>query len=262
MAIGTPNGTEITWLGTAGFAVRSKLGRIAFDPFLSRSGAALPSPFKPSYFSDIESIFVGHGHFDHVYDIPEICTHGGCRVHALGRTAELLGEKGVPAPKIFGRSEYLHTSLRVRAHKSRHTTFDCALIWNTVKRFSLPELAKTAKLGLSYPKGETQGYTFESSGKKFLFLSTAGCPKEELESYRRENIDVILLPLQGHTNISKIAADIAIATGARTVIPHHHDDFFPPLSQEIKTDQLKFFLKQGGFKGEMLEIPLFGTINL
>ncbi len=254
--------TELTWLGTAGFTVRSKLGRIAFDPFLSRSGGAAPSPFKPSDFSDIESIFVGHGHFDHTYDVPEICNHSGCRVHALGSTAALLEKKGVAAPKIFGRSEYLHSSLKVRAHPSRHTVFDCALVWNTLKRFTIPELVKTAKLGLTYPKGETQGYTFESSGKKFLFLSTAGCLDDELEGYRRENIDVILLPLQGHTHISKIAARIAIATGAKTVIPHHHDDFFPPLSQEIRTDQLKFELKEGGFKGEVLEIPLFGTVSL
>lgn len=262
MVLGTPSGTDLTWLGTAGFTVRSKLGRIAFDPFLSRLGAAAPSPFKPSDFSDIESIFVGHGHFDHIYDVPDICVQSGCRVHALGGTADLLERKGISAEKIFGRSEYLHSSLRVRAHKSRHTVFDCALIWNTAKRFTLPELVKTAKLGLDYPKGETQGYTFESSGKKFLFLSSAGCSKDELAGYRRENLDVILVPLQGHTHISEIAARIAIATGAKTVIPHHHDDFFPPLSQEIKTDQLKFFLKQGGFQGEMLEIPLFGTISL
>lgn len=255
-------GTEITWLGTAGFTVRSKLGRIAFDPFLSRSEGAKPSPFKPESFSDIESIFVGHGHFDHVYDIPGICVHSGCRVHALGRTADLLQKKGVAAEKIFGRSEYLHTSLKVRAHRSRHTTFDCALIWNTAKRFTLPELVNIAKVGLGYPKGETQGYTFESSGKKFLFLSSAGCTADELAGYRRENIDVVLLPLQGHTHISKIAADIAIATGAKTVIPHHHDNFYPPLSQEIQTDRLKFYLKQGGFSGEMIEIPLFGTVNL
>jgi len=258
------NHAELTWLGTAGFIIKSsKQGSIAFDPYLSRPESAKLSPFKAKDFENIDSVFLGHGHFDHAYDIPEIASVCGCQVYAGENTKNrLMNKHGLEAKRFIHKTDCLNKHFSVRSFKSKHVNFDCALLWTTLKRLNFSQVVDIIKLGINYPQGETTGYTFETAGKKFLFLSSAGFTKEETEIYQKENIDVLLLPLQGHTHISKIAADFALKINPKIIIPHHHDNFYPPISQEIKTDQLKFYLSAGGYKGEVLEIPLFDTIAI
>jgi L-ascorbate metabolism protein UlaG (beta-lactamase superfamily) len=38
------------------------------------------------------------------------------------------------------------------------------------------------------------------------------------------------MPVQGHSRICEVAARIVAQLQPRIVIPHHHDDFLPPLS--------------------------------
>lgn len=85
-------------------------------------------------------------------------------------------------------------------------------------------------LGVKYPQGLVQTYLFEVKGKKVLFISSGGCTDSRTTN-------------SNHS--------------AQAVIPHHHDDFYPPLSQNISVDVFREKLIQSGFKGSVLEIPLF-----
>jgi L-ascorbate metabolism protein UlaG (beta-lactamase superfamily) len=65
-------------------------------------------------------------------------------------------------------------------------------------------------------------------------LGSAGCTEDELA--RMETLDppdVLMVPLQGHTHICRIATRIVERLRPRAVIPHPHDDFFPPFSQTV-----------------------------
>jgi L-ascorbate metabolism protein UlaG (beta-lactamase superfamily) len=218
---------ELTWLGTAGFVVKTAEATIAFDPFLSR-GKGSASPFTPSSFENVHALFVGHGHFDHTYDIPAIAAKTDLRVFAPGLTQLILKLRGIA----------------------------------TAKRCGLMGCAQAAWLGLAYPKGLVQSYLFESQGKKTLFLSTAGCSDKELKIYRALEIDYLLAPLQGHSQIQEIVAKQVAVIRPKVVIPHHHDDFFPPLSQNISVDDFEDRLKSEGFLGPVLKIPLFGSAQV
>lgn len=254
---------ELTWLGTAGFIVKGKEGEIAFDPFLSR-GQGERSPFTPKSFGNTQAVFVGHGHFDHTYDIPEIVGQSELKVFAPGLTGRMLRLRGVPAGRLMaaGHREILFDPFKVRAFRSAHVRFDLPLVTSTLKRCGVGGCLHAIPLGLGYPKGLVQTYLFEVGGKKALFVSSGGCTDAELEAYRKLEVDYFLAPLQGHSKIQEIAARQTAIVRPKVVIPHHFDDFYPPLSQNISVDVFRDRLKHNGFKGDVVEIPLFGSVGI
>ena len=249
---------DLTWLGTAGFIVKSKEGEIIFDPFLSR-GKGEPSPFTTKSFENSQALFIGHGHFDHTYDIPEISKGTDFKIFAPGLTGSMLKIRGVPASRIVHTTtkDVLLNSFKMRAFHSSHVKFDLPLVLETVKRCGIQGCLQICGLGLGYPKGLVQTYLFESEGKKILYMSSAGASKSELLEYKKLEVDYFLAPLQGHSSIQEIAAKQTAIISPKVVIPHHHDDFFPPLSQSISIEVFAEKLKNLGFNGKLLEIPLF-----
>lgn len=255
---------DITWLGTAGFIIRANGVEIAFDPFLSR-GAVSQSPFTPESFQNVRTIFVGHGHFDHTFDIPQIAAASPeTKVYAPGLTGMVMRLRGLKSAQLelADNRNILLPELKVQAFKSAHVRFDRDLIISTAKRCGIAGCLHIAHRGLAYPKGLVQSYLFEANGKKVLFLSTAGCTTCELEMYRNLEIDILLAPLQGHSNIQEIAATQTMAIKPKVVIPHHHDDFYPPLSQNVSVEDFKERLKSKGFTGEIVEIELFKSLHI
>lgn len=254
---------DLTWLGTAGFIIKGQQGVIAFDPFISR-GQGAKSPFTVQSFANVEGVFIGHGHFDHTYDVPEIALNTEAKVYAPGLTGLMLKLRGLPASQLMHASnqEILFKKFNMRAHKSSHAKFDLPLVISTLKRCKLGDCSKLCWLGAGYPKGLVQTYSFEVKNKKILFISSAGCTEKELLHYRDLQIDYLLAPLQGHTHIQEIVAKQTMIINPKVVIPHHHDDFYPPLSQAIAVEVFAEKLKAAGFKGKVLEIPLFESCDI
>ena len=56
---------------------------------------------------------------------------------------------------------------------------------------------------------------------------------DELERLGKQPTDILLVPLQGHTHIAQIAHKYVKALQPKVVIPHHQDNFFPPISTMI-----------------------------
>lgn len=254
---------EFTWLGTAGFIFKSQEGEIAFDPFLSR-GKGEASPFNAKSFQNTEAILVGHGHFDHTYDIPDIVKQSEVKVFAPGLTGKILNIRGVPRDRLLlaNNKELLLKNLKVRAFHSAHVKFDMPLVMSTLHRCGIMGCLGSCHLGVLYPKGLVQTYLFQSQGKKILFMSSAGATDPELKIYRDLEVDYFLAPLQGNSQIHAIGAKMASIIKPKVIIPHHHDDFFPPLSQNISVDVFREELKKLNFNGDVLEIPLFKSAQI
>ena len=254
---------DLTWLGTAGFIVKSSSGDIAFDPFISR-GQGQPSPFTAESFANTEALFIGHGHFDHTFDVPQILNSNKAQVFAPGLTGYMLRLRGVASSRIVhaANNEILFKKYKMRAFKSSHVKFDWPLILSTLKRCQVSDCLNICKVGLGYPKGLVQTYLFEIKNKKVLFISSAGCTHQELTTYKDLQIDYLLAPLQGHSQIQELVAKQVTIINPKVVIPHHHDDFYSPLSQNISIEIFKDKLKHHGFKGQLLEIPLFQSCDI
>lgn len=254
---------DLTWLGVAGFIIKNKDGEIATDPFLSR-GLGAKSPFTAKSFENCEACLVGHGHFDHTFDIPEIVSKTDMKVFAPGLTSKMLKMRGVSESRLIHASndEILYKPFKVRGFHSSHVNFDLPLITSTIKRCGVGGCLHLLPLVMGYPKGLVQTYYMEVDGKKILFMSSAGSSKKELETYRKLEVDYLLAPLQGHSAIQEIVAMQTLEIAPKVVIPHHHDDFYPPLSQNISVDVFRDKLNFCGFKGKVLEIPLFDSCQI
>ena len=228
---------ELTWLGTAGFQIKTGRQVFLIDPYLSRNTAARPrQPFTPEDLSDTDHIFVSHGHFDHIFDIPAIASRTGCRVYCCPVTAETLRQNGLRGDLIHEvkQDDYpvALEGYQARAFYSRHVKFDRWLLAKTLARinFRIPRYLPLMK---AYPAGQVLSWQFEIEGRILQHFGSAGSTPEELERLNEQNIDILFVPLQGHTRICDIALRYVQALKPRMVIAHHQDDFFPPISTYV-----------------------------
>ncbi len=231
---------RLRWLGTAGFEFASGDTRLLLDPYLTRNPRALPvQELKPIDFSTAEAVLITHGHFDHAYDVPRIALASGCRVYASSMTCRRLARRSVPkeqlnvveAPDFFEVGPF-----RIKAVPSRHITFDLPLITRTGLRI-LPHLFEFVGRGTAfYPAGDVFGYLIEVERKVMYHIGSAWLNMDVL---KEQELDVFFVPVQGHTDIAEISAGMACELKPRMVVPHHHDDFYPPLSRTIDLEPFR-----------------------
>jgi L-ascorbate metabolism protein UlaG (beta-lactamase superfamily) len=228
---------ELTWWGTAGFQIKTGAQTFLIDPYLSRNATARPKQsLLPSDISEANQIFISHGHFDHIFDIPTIAAQTGSRVYCCPVAADTLKKKGLESDLIqeVAQDGYLVDlgRYRARAFFSKHVKFDRWLLIKTLTRINvripryLPQLRE-------YPVGQVLTWRFEIDGQTIQHFGSAGSTSEELQGLSRQPIDILLVPLQGHTRICRIALNYVKALKPRIVIPHHQDDFFPPISTYV-----------------------------
>lgn len=228
---------EITWLGTAGFQFQTGENRFLIDPYLSRNVASRPTQtMVPSDLSGAEQIFVSHGHFDHILDIPAIASKTDCKVYCCPVAANTLRQNGLAGDRMQEVTEDGYStafgSYRATAFFSQHVKFDRRLLIKTLARINL-RIPRYLPLMKAYPVGQVLSWQFEIDGQVLQHFGSAGSRPDELERLGRQKIDILLVPLQGHTRICDIALKYVQALKPRMVIPHHQDDFFPPISSYV-----------------------------
>jgi L-ascorbate metabolism protein UlaG (beta-lactamase superfamily) len=66
---------KLAWMGTAGFCLDTTQNTILIDPYLTRNQNAVPrQKLKVEDIDTGDLIFISHGHFDHIYDVPVIAS--------------------------------------------------------------------------------------------------------------------------------------------------------------------------------------------
>ena len=228
---------EIQWLGTAGFRIQTRDTAFLIDPYLSRNADALPGqPLAPPDLGPASFIFVSHGHFDHIMDLPVIAPASGAIVVCSPTAARTLEDMGLDPGRVrvVDRDgfETEFSGIRARAAYSRHIRFDLKLMVSTLFRIGR-RLSGILPLFTHFPCGQVLSWDFRAEGRRILFFGSGGSTPRELNRLKTDPVDVLLLPLQGHSDICAKALEYVKILDPDLVIPHHQDDFYPPVSRTV-----------------------------
>ena len=225
---------KLTWLGTAAFKIEGRGHTLLIDPYVTRNPEAFPpQPLKPEDIRTADSIFITHGHFDHIFDVPEIASKTNATVYCGRGVDQTLIHNGLDASRIRrvktdGETFHLD-GLTARAFFSRHIPFDRWLMLKTLCRIHIG-LPHYLPLLRNYPEGRVLSWRITLEGKSLHHFGSGGDTVSELKRLARQPIDILLVPMQGHTHITRIAHNYVAALAPKMVIPHHQDNFFPPIS--------------------------------
>lgn len=227
---------SLTWLGAAGFFIQSGKTGFLIDPFISRSQAARPSVRIPAEnLTDASAIFITHGHFDHVIDVPELVEQGNATVYCTPATAGKLADRGVPKDLVVGvvqGDRFELDGFTAEPFTSRHVTFDRELVISTLKKGGFSFL-KQWRLITGFPTGGVLSWRFKVGSKMVHHFGSGGSTDSELAQFTGLKTDILLVPLQGRTDICIVAQKYVETLKPDMVIPHHHDDFHPPISSLV-----------------------------
>lgn len=233
---------KITWFGTASLLVESENNQLLIDPFVCLRG----SENHPSILDFIETpdILLTHGHFDHIAVVPYIQEAHEANVYCTSLPAKTLEKNGAEADYISiikPGCELSFGDISVEVLPGKHVKFDKALIRKTIFNtrifkyiYNVPFLIHSL---LAYPEGgETVSYLIKANGKSILLLGSLGL---DPNTTYPENVDMLVLPYQGTSNLVEEALKIIDIIKPRTVFLDHFDDAYPPVTSKVDTKGLK-----------------------
>jgi L-ascorbate metabolism protein UlaG (beta-lactamase superfamily) len=234
------NDLELHWLGTAGFRCTWHENSLLIDPYLTRNAQA-----RPPVTATVDELFpaaailLSHGHFDHVADVPDLVNRFAGPVICSAPTARNLEAKGVPHDRLTPITTDFTTSfhwMTVTAFPTRHVHFNAALVMRTIRRMGLSAPTYLPLL-TKWPCGQPYAFRIQFGDFTMVHMGTAGATPAELAKIAAAGpVDLLLVALQGNDNIHEIASAIVGRLRPRMVLPHHQDDFYPPVSQQIPVE--------------------------
>lgn len=229
---------EITWFGTATLTFSAGGQSIIFDPFIAMN-KKLP---RPSYeeLSKCGDIFITHGHFDHLVDVPGVLEAAESIVYCSETAAVTLIREGVSQDriKVVKPGDLIKKGpLKIKVYRGEHIKFDLPLILRTLfsrrAMAGFGRLRNLVRLARDYPQGEVLVYQVEAKGKKVLHMGSLNL--SETERYPM-GADLLTLPFQGRSDLDTYVLQFIDLLKPKAILLQHTCDSFPPLSSPVQTD--------------------------
>ena len=236
---------KITWLGTASVRIETEGERILFDPFVQLAGGENPNCID-DFWQD-RTVFITHGHLDHLMEAPELLDAetgsdatvfcGKAAADTLHKILDDTGNEGVLNPGDVIRLG----SVSVRVWEGKHARPGKAAIVKKLFSGRLFQHMKNA-LALAYlhPKfpegGQTLMYEVCAEGKRVLVMGSLGL-QENIEY--PQGADLLILPYQGSACLESAALDVTARLLPKRILLDHFDDAFPPVSESVDTRGFK-----------------------
>jgi L-ascorbate metabolism protein UlaG (beta-lactamase superfamily) len=279
-------GVTVTWLGVTTLLFDDGQTRLLTDGFFSRPGVidlALDRSVTPDIegieralhqagISTLAAVMTVHSHFDHAMDTAEVAKRTGAVVVGSVSTANLARGANLPEERIVdftnGGSRSFG-SFTVTFIRSRHMPLDSQgtpPFPGTVDEPLVPPAPISAWL-----EGGSYSIVIAHPRGTAIVQGSAGYVESALDGVRA---DVVLLGIAGLARLGRgytgdYWREIVGRTGARRVLPIHHDDFtrpygevlpFPRIVDDLETTMgWLAALATPGAKPISIELPSWGV---
>ena len=238
-----PDGLEIEWLGVSGYRISAEGKTLFVDPYLSRvpfadllrRRSALPDPAMLDRFlhapGEVVGVLVGHTHFDHAVDAPEIARRFGCKAYGSDSLVTLMGLHGLGerTVEVEPYRTYELGPFEVRFTPSVHSKLLLGLAVPYDGDLTCEHLDGLTPS--AYRCGQVWGISIRVAGVSFYHQGSANLIDEAV---RERDIDVFLAGVAGRNFTDDYWRRILPRLDPKVVVPTHYDNFFRPLGQRLE----------------------------
>lgn len=208
----------MTWLGINGFAFQGGGRTVLIDPYVSRDKVALCRPeVVRRHVPAADTILLGHSHWDHLADVPEIATRTGCSVFGSQTSLNLCRCLGVPEDRLGqfqpGQEIRLGPDCSVTPIRSLHKT-------PVGYPGEYSEVPRAVTQASEYLEGGTWALRLRFPGVTVLNVGSANLIREEL---RGLSCNVLLASIGGVSEA--YLRDLLDCVRADVLVPTHYDDY-------------------------------------
>lgn len=224
---------QLRYLGTAGFVLEAGDHTLVIDPYVTRPGLgtvatrALPpdEALIRRIIPRADDVIIGHSHFDHILDAPDLCRLTGARLIGSPDTAQVARAAGLDEAQIVvteGREDIATKSGLVHAIPSDHGR----VYFNRVPlrgRIEAPPPWPPHYRDL--PHGLVFNWYVEMAGVRIVHIDSAEFFEHELAGFEA---DIVCLCAIGRKYRPNYVADAVRLLRPRAVIACHWDYFFTP----------------------------------
>ena len=241
------SGVRFKWFGTNGWEISFGNKTILIDPWFNRfeSGflqnklnhdTMLPTDTTliDQHVKKADQILVGHGHWDHMADVPYIAKKTGAMVIGSETHANVMRAAGVPEGKIVQvkGGEYMQfDGYTIEVFPSVHSMGGTKKYAVPGHLVSVPPSPPT-KVG-DLPEGDTLIYVLTVGGKFTVFLMSSGNYIERAIAGLKPDV-ALVAPLFSN-NTHAFTPRLMKALGyPKLVLPTHWDNFEAPLSGPVQ----------------------------
>lgn len=261
---------ELTYLGTAGFVIESSDRALVLDPFVTRSNLwhTVTRPLVPDpelirrVIPRADDVVIGHSHFDHILDAPDLCRQTGARLIGSPDTMMVGRAVGLPEAQMVatkGREDIASGSWTVRGFPSRHGKVFGRIPLPGNITVPPPWPARMRDL----PHGLVLNWLVDTGGLRIMHVDSADYICEELRGLK---VDVVCLCAVGRQYRPNYVKEIVELLEPRWIVPCHWDTMMTPIDAEpdlIPGVDLPGFLDEIREAGcEPLLMPILGRLRL
>lgn len=234
-----PQGLNLQWLSTAGFRFDYEGYTLLIDPYFTRPNLrkTLSQNYIEPEFQTIErylekadAVLCGHTHFDHALDIPEIVKHYQCEAFGSASLVHLLALYGLKekVTEVECKKVYQLGPFEVTFIESLHSKLLLGMKVPSEGELCCEHLEQ---LGAgNYRCGQVYGVHIKVAGVSFYHQGSANLIED---SIIHQNVDYFLAGIAGRSFTKDYTKRILHALSPAVIIPHHFDNFFANLDQEL-----------------------------
>jgi L-ascorbate metabolism protein UlaG (beta-lactamase superfamily) len=236
---------RVRWLGTAGFAIEHGEHTVLIDPYLTRAPLThcLTMPLRSDldalrrYAPRADAIVVGHTHFDHALDVPDLALMTGAKVFGSHSAAMLCRARGVPEDRVQiverdagGRPVETEVGpFRLRFIPSVHAPL---VLGRVPFAGEISDCSDVPMRVGSYRCGAVFGVEVRVGGRTLFHLGSAEIVDSNVDV---RNVDLLLMCATGWNTSRDLPERIGKRLAPDAILLSHWDDFLRPLEKPVHT---------------------------